>query len=47
VPVRSDGRLRSLKKSKAVAEMISPLVLTRTVFLLISVMGLVIMEVLR
>ncbi len=47
VPVISNGRLRSLKKSRAIAKMISPLVLIQTVFLLISVMGLVIMEILK
>lgn len=47
VPVISNGRLRSLKKSKAVAETISPLVLAQTVFLLISVIGLITMEVLK
>lgn len=47
VPITSDGRLRFLKECKTVAEMISPLILAQTVFLLISVIGSIIMGALR
>ncbi len=45
VPAISNGKLRALKKSTMVVELISDLVLIQTIFLLTSVIGLIILEV--
>lgn len=45
VPEISNGRLRALKESISIAELISNMVLMQTIFLLVSVTGLIIMEV--